>query len=351
MIRGEYPMKVLFLGLGGIGQRHLRNLLFLVPDASVGAVRHANRTFEIGPDLRADPSINIIDKFNIQIFADMEEACGWEPDFAVVASPTSAHVNQTTHLVRSGIPVLLEKPISDSFEGLDELSKSIMETATPVMVGYMLRFHPGIQRLLKIVGEAIIGDLTSVHIQLCSYMPAWHPYEKYNEFYAGRKSLGGGAVLTEIHEIDLMHQMFGLPEKLWCVGGKLSPLEMDVEDTVSALFDYRFDDRILPVTLNMSFVQRPIGRTITLFGHNGRIHWDFIREEIVINDEEKSYRENFRVTQFDRNDMFIREMRHFIDCLQKGKTPIASFQEVVGGHIIALKMKESLEASSVINLN
>ena len=342
-------MKALFMGLGGIGQRHLRNLLYLFPEAQIGAVRHSNRTFEIGYDLQADYSVNIIDKYNIRSFPNLEEAVAWEPDFAVVSTPTSTHIPLTVQLIKWKIPVLLEKPISHNYDGLDDLMALAEETEIPVMIGYMLRFHPGVRHLLDIVKKRVIGRFYSVQIQLNSFMPAWHSYEKYNEFYAGRKSLGGGAILTEIHEIDLLHQMFGEPKKLWCIGGKLSPFELNVEDTVSTLFEYEVDGANLPVTLTMSFVQRPIGRTITLWGESGRIHWDLMAGEVTTDNEERSTKETFQAVQIERNQMFINELQHFIDCIELGKKPKASLQEVIKGHVIALKMKDSLENSGIIS--
>ena len=67
-------MHALFIGLGGIGQRHLRNYKELFPDGTVSAVRHSKRTFEISADLEADTSINIIEKFQIAEYSTISSA-------------------------------------------------------------------------------------------------------------------------------------------------------------------------------------------------------------------------------------------------------------------------------------
>ena len=343
-------MKVLFLGLGGVGQRHLRNIRQLVPGVEVAAVRHSGRSFEIGPDMQADESVDIVEKYNIEILPTLDDGIAWQPDFAVVASPTSAHVAQTTALAQARIPVFLEKPVSSDTDGLEELMVATDETGTSVMVGYMMRFHPGVQRLLELVESRAIGIFYSVQIQLSSFVPGWHPYESCTEFYAGQRDLGGGAILSEIHEIDLLYKMFGMPQRLWCVGGQLSDHGMDVEDTASVLLEYEVDDAVLPITINMSFVQRPIGRRIELWGASGKITWDFMTGELRVHDGESGEEDCHVVPDFERNQMFLGEMKHFIDSLAAGQAPEASLEDVIGGHLLALWIRDSLESGEAIEL-
>jgi len=67
-------MKVLFFGLGGIGQRHLRNLRKIQPDIQIAAFRNKGRTFEIGNDLLPDYNSDIVSKYNISTFEKFEDA-------------------------------------------------------------------------------------------------------------------------------------------------------------------------------------------------------------------------------------------------------------------------------------
>lgn len=335
-------MKALFLGLGGVGQRHLRNFLSIVPDVELGAVRHTDRAFEIGFDLQPDYSVDIMEKYNISRFSSLEDGIAWKPDCAIIASPTSAHMEQTTALVKAGVPVFLEKPVSADSKGLDELLALMKEKQALVMVGYMFRFHPGVQRFMELVEQQAAGRMHSMHVQLNSYMPSWHSYEKYNEFYAGRKDLGGGAVLSEIHELDLVAGMFGTPEKVFASGGKLSSLDMDVEDTVCSLMEYSVDGRPFPVTLQMSFVQRPPVRTITIHTELGFIRWDGMQSLVTVeNVEQDALQEDF--SGFERNEMFVEEIRHFVQCVKNGEEPVTNLPLVVDGHRLALQIKAEVE--------
>ena len=336
-------MKALFLGLGGIGQRHLRNLLKVIPSAEIGAVRYGNRKFEISDDLSTDKKINIEKKYKIRKFEDLGQAINWQPDMAIISSPSHYHIEPATKLVENHIPVLLEKPISHDREGLDRLVHLSEKNKTFVMVGYMLRFHPGIKNLFSALEEKIIGKIYSAQFTLCTNMPAWHPYEKYTDLYASRKELGGGVILTCIHPVDLIYAIFGLPEKLYTIGGKVSVYDINVEDTVITLFDYNLSGNNLPISLNMSFVERPLKHTISIWGEKGQLSWSEITGCLTVRNEDTGKTREFKNNNFKRNDMFLSEMVHFLDCIKFKKTPITNLSEIVDGHKMALNMKASLE--------
>ena len=192
-------MRALFLGLGGIGQRHLRNLKTLVPAAEIAAVRSRGRRFEIGNDLKADTGTDIVAKYKISELPDMAAGLAWKPDVAVIATPSSLHAAHARPLIEAGIPVLIEKPVTADRASFESLYLDADIKRAPVMVGYHLRFHPCVRTLKVWLDAERIGRIQSIEVAVHSFMPAWHDYEKPNAFYAGVKALGGGVVLTEIH--------------------------------------------------------------------------------------------------------------------------------------------------------
>lgn len=341
-------MKTLFFGLGGIGQRHLRNLIKIEPDVSIGAVKKTKRTFEIDEKLKPNYKTNILTKYKIEAFPSVKQAYGFKPDFAIVTNPTSVHVKTALELVSHDIPVFMEKPISNNYDGLDELLQVSQKKDVPVMIGYMMRFNPCAVKIKELIDKQRIGKIYSVILIINSFMPSWHTYEKYNEFYAGNKSLGGGVVLTEIHELDLLNWYFGAPNRLWAVGGKLSNLDIDVEDTVSVLLEQDFKGWKFPININMSFVQRAPFRKMLIQGEKGRIEWDISSSKIIVEDKIKDKQEIFDHSGFQRNDMFIEELKHFIGCVKENKEPLASLSQVISGHLTALGIKNSLEKNTII---
>lgn len=341
-------MNVLFFGLGGVGQRHLRNLLKIVPQARIGAVRKQGRSFEIGDDLKPNENIDIVAQYKIEVFASLAQAKAFRPDFAIVANPTSEHASTALELVSSGIPVFLEKPISDRIDNVGELLRLSRQKNVPVMVGYMMRFHPCAAKIKEMLQDHRIGKIYSVILIVNSYMPAWHSYEPYNGFYAGQKALGGGVVLTEIHEVDLLNWYFGNPQRLWAVGGKLSGLDIDVEDTVSVLLEQESQGAKFPVNINMSFVQKAPLRKMLIQGEKGRIEWDIAASQIVVEDKSDNKQEVYDHSQLQRNDLFVAEIKHFIKCLKENSEPLTSLDKVIGGHLTALAIRDSLERGFIV---
>ena len=343
-------MKVLFFGLGGVGQRHLRILKKLYPNVKIGAVRVKERKFEISDDLQPDFDTNIILKYDISTYTSLEKGLNFKPDFAIVANPTSLHVSTAKELLANDVPVFLEKPISHNLEGIDELLKLSKERNIPVAVGYMMRFHPCSLKLKDLIENKRIGRIYSVNVNINSYMPGWHGYERYNEFYAGLKSLGGGVVFTEVHELDLLTWYFGTPEKLWAIGGKLSDLNIDVEDTVSILMEQKFGGDRFPINVAMSFVQPAPYRKMLILGQKGKIEWDIGAAAISVEDSANNIREIFENLGFKRNDMFIRQLEHFIECLRSKVEHSTSLANVINGHLTAVTIKKSLEKDAITGL-
>ncbi|MBT3960956.1 Gfo/Idh/MocA family oxidoreductase [Candidatus Woesearchaeota archaeon] len=343
-------MRALFIGLGGIGQRHLRILKKLHPDVEIAAVRKIGRSFEIGDDLNLDRSVDIVDKYNIRTYSSVSGALSFAPDFAVLANPTSMHLAAARKLVENKIPILMEKPVSNTDEGLDELLELSDRNSTLIMVGYMMRFHPCAVQLKKYLENNVLGDIYSVVVTVNSYMPQWHKYEGYNEFYAGKQDLGGGVVLTEIHEIDLLYWFFGTPQKIGAVGGTLSKLDLDVEDTVSILMEQKIEKRRFPVNVNMSFVQKAPIRNFLVLGERGSLEWDIANNKLRLDDYEDALHSENNFPKFERNDMFQEQMKYFLDCVRTGKPSFTSLENVVGGHRVALVIKDALKAESFIKL-
>lgn len=335
-------MKVLFVGLGGVGQRHLRNIHVLCPEAKFGALRIKGRPFEIGNDLKPDHGVDIVNKYGIIVFSSMSDALSFRPDVAIIANPTSLHVETTISIIKNGIPVFLEKPISDNRDDLEKLLREVRSKKASVMIGYMLRFHPFTKKVKELIDQRRIGRIFSVMAAINSNMPEWHRYEEYNSFYAGRSDLGGGVILTEIHEIDILCWLFSRPSRIWCLGGTYSSLNLDVEDSISVMMEQQVHGYSFPAQLAISYAQRYPLRKITILGENGVIEWDMLKSEVTLDDRMNGDIEVFRKPDYDRNHLFMLEMKHFLECAETGKEPDTALEKVIDGHFTALLMKENL---------
>src|SRR5439155_14868777 len=114
--------------------------------------------------------------------------------------------------------LFVEKPLSHSLQEVAELLSVVREKSLIGLVGYQLRFHPCIARLQAIVAEGLLGNIVAGRVESGEYLPGWHPYEDYRESYAARAELGGGVILSHIHEFDYLYGFFGLPRRLFTIG-------------------------------------------------------------------------------------------------------------------------------------
>lgn len=342
--------KALFIGLGGIGQRHLRNLITLLGDkVEILAYRVRNLPHTISADLSIVDD-NLTGRYPIKVFNDLTLSLAQHPDVVFICNPTSMHIPPAIEAAKAGCHIFMEKPLSHSLEGIEELKSLCKKNNLIFFVGYQLRFHPCYKLFKKLINEKKVGSLVSVRAQVGEYLPGWHKYENYRQMYAAREDLGGGVVLSQIHELDYLYDLFNMPTKVFAMGGKLSSLDVDTEDCVETLLEINYQGKNLPVSLHMDFFQRPSIRQCTVVGEEGRIIMDFIKLEVAIERPDTKDNEVFRFENFQRNDLFVDELKYFLECIEKSTPALVTLEDGLKSLRIALAIKQSLKEGRVITL-
>lgn len=340
--------KILFIGLGGAGQRHLRLFKKNLDGKNVDfiAYRSINKTPLLNPDFSVNQKDTIDSFYGIKTYNNLEKALALKPDLAVISTPSSMHLEYAQLCAEQSIDVFVEKPLSNSTDGIQKFKETVEKNKVTVQVGLQRRFHPHFSRVNDIIKAREIGQVLTVNFTVASYIPRWHPYEDYLKLYACRKELGGGVLLTEIHEIDLAVWYFGVPSSVICVGGTYSNVGMDVEDTVRLTLDYvKFS-----VQINLTFWQKHHERSFSISGEKGYLSWnqdeDTLTEEYFNEPDKNSVQQNPRP---EGDAMFESQVKSIISNLD--------FSAEVGGindSLVALKIveaaKKSMKTRSVIIL-
>ncbi len=304
-------MNILIIGLGGIGQRYLRLLKTNFKKSNIYALRKNKKQFEIKDNLKIDRKINIIKKYDISVIKNIKDIKNVKLDFALITSPTSLHLKYCKELISSEIPILIEKPLSNSYlqakKILDynETKKNIFLTA------HVFRFYPSVLKLKKLLDSNYIGNIYCISINIFSFMPNWHQYEDYKKLYASRRDLGGGVLLTESHEIDLLVWLFGMPNKLFSINSKTSKFNIDVEDTAVSIFLYKNSKQNFLVNINQCFTSKAQKRSISILGEKGSLELDLMENNIIF-DNYKIKKKLFSMHSFDRNSVFLNLLNYFI---------------------------------------
>jgi predicted dehydrogenase len=344
-------MRVLIAGLGGIGQRHARNLRAMLGDrVELLAYRVRGLTHAIGPTLQADASANVERDLGIEVFHDLGAALAMRPDVALICNPNSLHVETARACVDAGCDLFIEKPLSDRIDDVEALVDAAERVRRIGMVGYQMRFHPCLQALASAIASGSLGTILAVRATIGEYLPGFHPYEDYRESYAAQAVLGGGVVLTQIHEFDYLYSLFGPIRSVYAIGGHWSHLDIDVEDVASVLMEATIDGRPLPIHVQQDYLQRPAVRQCEVAGDRGKALLDFRALSVTVFGRDGAPVVH-AFADFDRNQMFIDELQHFLHCVGTRTRPLVNLRDGVESLRIALAAKESIASGAVVHLD
>jgi len=319
-------MRFLIVGLGSIGRRHLRNLRALGQQDIL--LYRTHRATLPDEDLEGLP-----------VFTDLAEALAEKPNGVIIANPTSAHLSTALPAARAGANLLIEKPVSHTLEGLDELRESLTQNNCRAMVGFHFRYHPVLGELRQILAEGSLGWALSGRAHWGEYLPGWHPWEDYRVSYAARADLGGGVTNTLSHPFDYLRWMLG---ELVSVSGalsKLSDLELDVEDNTEALLEFANGAR---VSVHLDYYQQPPSHSLELNCESGRILWDNADGSArVLPADEATCRQIIPPKGFERNDMFLAEMADFVRLCRGENFEFCSLEDGIRVQQIVAAVRES----------
>jgi predicted dehydrogenase len=343
-------LKILFAGLGSIGQRHVRNLRALLGDGvDILAYRVRRQTPALNPDMSTCPAVDPETAYNIRCFDTLEAALEQRPDAVFVTNPNTLHLSVALAAARAGCHLFIEKPLSHSLEHADELIELVERKQLVALVAYQFRFHPGLRLMKSIIENGRLGKLIAAHIVNGEYLPDWHPYEDYRESHAARRELGGGCLSIQTHELDYALWLFGTPKRIYAVGGHLSELEVNVEDSVSILLHCDFGGNPLPVHVHLDYLQRPPQRICEVVGDAGKARYDYYGNQVELHATGTAKVEVQRFDDFDRNQMFLDELRHFLACLRGEAKPLLNLREAKRSMRISLDAAHSLRSGLAID--
>jgi len=292
--------KILIIGCGSIGQRHIKALLN-IGEQDIAAYR----TFKGA--LRQIPKE--IEK-NIKIFTNEDNAFNWKPTHVIISNPTKHHLYYLIKALRNGLNVFVEKPVIESFSNLKNETESYSELSRyNAFVGYNLRFHSIFQKIWTYISENTFGKVITAKLEVGHYLPFWHPYEDYRKSYAALKELGGGVLRTLSHEIDLAQFLFGKINKLFAKVEKISNLEINTDDCVDIVFRTQKCKRVL---IHLDYLSPLAYRTGKLLFENGLLEYDYINGNIYYISYENKKKELIFNTIEDYNLQYKKQMQDFI---------------------------------------
>jgi predicted dehydrogenase len=137
---------------------------------------------------------------------------------------------------------------------------------------------------------------------------------------------------------------------VFAIGGHLSELEVDVEDVASTLMEFEVDGRAIPVHLHQDYVERPPSRSCEIVGSHGRVVMNLAPGALTRYDADGSIADHRQWDAWDRNEAFLGELRHFLDCVRTRRKAVVDLVDGVASLRMALAAKESIGTGRVVDL-
>lgn len=295
---------ILIAGCGSIGQRHARNAKSIGIENIILLDINLKRIKEFAGDIGTDLLYDSVD----DLLAENPKI-----DAAVISTPSALHVENAKLFAEHNINLFIEKPLSNNFDGIDQLIKLVKEKNLTSMMGQSYRFHEGFLQLKKLLDTDAVGKIYHVNYYGGQYLPDWHPTMDYRKEYSAQKALGGGVLLTTMsHIFDNVQWLFGDITDIKGWKACLSDLEIDVEDSVFLLLK---TEKNIIVNTYFDFIQRCQQHKMIVTGSEGHIEADFIEHKIKIC---KNNSQLILPYDFDANRRYVMELQHFIDLIDKG---------------------------------
>jgi predicted dehydrogenase len=187
------PVKLVVMGAGLIGRRHIEHVL-AEPAAALTAV------VDPSPAARA-----LAEENGVAWYADFAAMiCDHTPEAAIVATPNQLHVQNGLECIAAGVPALVEKPIADDVVAATTLVEAAERAGVALLTGHHRRHNPLIQRAKKAIEEGLLGDIISVHGTCWFFKP-----DDYFDVPWRREKGAGPVFLNLIHDVDLLRYLCG----------------------------------------------------------------------------------------------------------------------------------------------
>jgi predicted dehydrogenase len=295
-------VRILIAGPGSIGGRHLRNLRKLGAEDIVV--------------LRRSP-VPVPGNEDISVLTNLDEALATNPDLVLVCTPATEHLRIANAAVEAGCHLFVEKPLCGSWAGVEDLLTKVKAAGKVGMAGFDLRFDRGLHKAAALVESERIGQVLAIHAQVGQYLPDWRPGTDYRRGITARSDLGGGVILELIHELDIVSWLAGPIAEVGCIAGKVSDLQMDVEDTAEVVL--RFSSGAVG-SVHLDCIDRTPVRLLRVIGSKGTLVWDGVAQTLDWQKEGEEW-QRFDWTSQNRNARFTEEMICLIDCVRSGNRP------------------------------
>ncbi len=308
-------IKIAVVGTGLMGLQHIK------------AIKKSNKT-DIHSIVEINYSAkNLSKKFKVPLYKNTNELLLKEkPDAVIIATPNQLHERHTIDFLKSKIPVLLEKPISDNIKSAQRIVNSSKRHKTPLLIGYHRRHNSIVSKVKKIINSGKIGKIVSANVLCWLY--------KHKDYYKEKwriKKGGGPLGINLVHDIDMICYLLGDIKYVQAFTSNKTR-KFNVEDTATvsivfksgALCTLNISDTIVaPWSYELTAGENPVYPVTNqsayfIGGTKGSIQFPNLRNWYY--KKERSWWKKIFINQDKMkkdNDTLVNQINHFSDVVRK----------------------------------
>jgi predicted dehydrogenase len=327
----------LIVGFGSIGRRHLSNLNKMSPSSKVVVLR----TFK-----KNTSSPVLVEGSHTEI-SSLDEINPLSIVGAIIATPAPMHLEMAAKLAQLKIPMLIEKPLCSDLEDAQSFRKMGADGSALILIGYNFRFSRAANHVKDSIQRGLLGTALTASIEMGFYLPDWRPSQDYRESVSANKHLGGGALLELSHALDLYLWFFGMPTSLVATLRKISHLQTDVEDCADLILESEREKFM--ATIHLDMLQRKACRTFKIVGSEGTLSWNMVDNSIQLT--KANFEEVLTLSEpEDWNDMYLNELKHFLNCIHEKERPKVTFQDGLDVMKLVAAARQSSRTKAMVTL-
>lgn len=289
--------KILIIGIGSIGKRHLGNLEKL---------GYKNLAL-------CDPNINQINQLPSALpkYKNLSVALKYErPSICFVCSPTHLHLKHLKECLNQDSHVFVEKPLSFSVKGIDEVIFLSKKKGKKVMVACNWRFHETFKKLKNIIERKTYGQIICASVDVRYFLPEVRG-NNWKKSYAVKQKGGGVTLDTGSHIINYLNDLFGEIVDIKSFKSPFHPLKTKVDEQAVIFLRHKnniicdiYMDYICPEPIHVVYLNTTKGIVSADFRNNEITHKNKDGEKLIFEGEK------------DLNDMYLDELRHFFAAIE-----------------------------------
>ncbi|MBR6504166.1 MAG: Gfo/Idh/MocA family oxidoreductase [Clostridia bacterium] len=285
---------LIIIGFGGSGKRYAENLSKYFKEFNLNI-------------LPTSKNSNIKTHFNI--VKDIDEAIKLKPVGVFIATPTSMHLKYAEKFKDIASFIVIDKPLDSDLYKCEVFERNFRFSKTKVYINYQRRYIECWENLKIQIDNCIKNNNEFRYgiIHINSFMPNWRKEKNYKELYAARKTLGGGALLTECHEIDLIQWIFGKIKEVNSCVINTNSFKLDVEDAFHVNLMVETNNALKPITVVTDFMNEKVERKAEFVFDNISLIINEDENELLVIPENKVLKGNKEKDKI-AHERFIQEL-------------------------------------------